>query len=106
MKPEHRGQSFADFLDELGIREDVEAQAINEILADRLRAAMHEQGLTKTAMAARMGTSRRALDRLLDPENTSVTLHTMQRAASVLGRRLRLELVDTLDRKTCFQDSR
>ncbi len=93
MNPEHVGQSFSDFLDELGIREDVEAQAIKEILADRLRAAMHEQGLTKTAMAARMGTSRRALDRLLDPENTSVTLHTMQRAASVLGRRLRLELV-------------
>jgi len=93
MKPEHMGQSFSDFLDELGIREDVEAQAIKEILADRLRVAMHEQGLTKTAMAARMGTSRRALDRLLDPENTSVTLHTMQRAASILGRRLRLELV-------------
>ncbi len=93
MKPEHVGQSFPDFLGELGIREDIEAQAIKEILADRLRAAMHEQGLTKTAMAARMGTSRRALDRLLDRENTSVTLHTMQRAASVLGRRLRLELV-------------
>jgi antitoxin HicB len=93
MKPEHVGQGFSDFLDDLSIREDVEAQVIKEILADRLRAAMHEQGLTKTAMAARMGTSRRALDRLLDPENTSVTLHTMQRAASVLGRRLRLDLV-------------
>ena len=73
MKPEHVGQSFSDFLDELGIREDIEAQAIKEVLADRLRAAMHEQGLTKTAMAAQMGTSRRALNRLLDPENTSVT---------------------------------
>ena len=93
MKPEHVGQDFSDFPDELGIREDVEAQAIKEILADRLRAAMHEQGLTKTAMAARMGTSRRALDRLLDPENTSVTLRTMQRAASVLGRHLRVDLV-------------
>ena len=92
MKPEHVGQSFSEFLDELGIREDVEAQAIKAILADRIRAAMQEQSLTKTAMAARMGTSRRALDRLLDPDNTSVTLHTMRRAAGVLGRRLRLEL--------------
>ena len=100
MKPEHVGQSFSDFLDELGIREDIEAQAIKEVLADQLRAAMHEQGLTKTAMAAQMGTSRRALDRLLDPENTSVTLHTMQRAARVLGRRLHLELVDMLEYKT------
>lgn len=92
MKSEHVGQSFSDFLDELGIREEIEAQAIKAILADRLREAMRQEGLTKTAMAARMGTSRRALDRLLDPDNTSVTLHTMQRAASVLGRRLRLEL--------------
>lgn len=93
MRPEHVGQDFSEFLDELGIREDVEARAIKEILADRIRDAMREQGLTKTAMAARMGTSRRALDRLLDPENISVTLGTMRRAASVLGRRLRLELV-------------
>jgi antitoxin HicB len=92
MKPEHVGQSFSEFLDELGIREDVEAQAIKAILADRIRAAMQEQRLTKTAMASRMGTSRRALDRLLDPDSTSVTLHTMRRAAGVLGRRLRLEL--------------
>ena len=48
---------------------------------------MEKEGLTKTAMAARMRTSRRALDRLLDPRNTSVTLHTMQKAAAALGRR-------------------
>ncbi len=93
MKPEHRGQKFSDFLDELGIREDVEAQAIKEILADRIRGAMERENLTKTAMAARMKTSRRALDRLLDPHNTGVTLHTMQRAAAALGRRIRLDLV-------------
>ena len=54
---------------------------------------MQAQGLTKKAMAARMGTSRAALDRLLDPDNASVTLRTLQRAASTVGRRLRLELV-------------
>ncbi len=93
MKPQHRGQPFSDFLDELGIREDVEAQAIKEILADQIRAAMANENLTKTAMATRMKTSRRALDRLLDPENTSVTLHTMQKAAAALGRRVHLSLV-------------
>ena len=44
-------------------------------------------------MAARMKTSRRALDRLLDPQNTSVTLHTMQKAAAALGRRVHFSLV-------------
>ena len=47
----------------------------------------------KAAMAPRMQTSRRALDRLLDPTNTSVTLHTLQRAAVAIGRQLRLELI-------------
>ncbi len=60
MNPEHRGQEFSDFLDELGIRGEVEAQAIKEILADEIRSAMEKEGLTKTAMAARMRTSRRA----------------------------------------------
>jgi plasmid maintenance system antidote protein VapI len=55
---------------------------------------MMMKGMTKTAMAAAMQTSRSALDRLLDPENTSVTLHTMERAAAVVGKRLQLELVD------------
>lgn len=53
---------------------------------------MRERGLTKTAMGRLMKTSRMALDRLLDPENTSVTLHTMQRAAATVGKRLRLSL--------------
>jgi hypothetical protein len=53
---------------------------------------MENDHLTKAAMAARMQTSRRALDRLLDPTNTSVTLHTLQRAALAVGRQLRLEL--------------
>lgn len=55
---------------------------------------MEEQGLTKTEMAKRMQTSRSALDRLLDPDNLGVTLHTMQQAARTVGKQLRLELVD------------
>jgi antitoxin HicB len=68
-----------------------EDRAIKEIIADSLADAMKEQGLTKLAMAARMRTSRRQLDRLLDPANPAVTLATLGRAARALGRRLRIE---------------
>ena len=87
------GSSFDGFLAEEGILESCEQQALKEILADQIKAAMEKESLTKSEMAARMQTSRRALDRLLDPENPGVTLHTLQRAAAALGRQLRLELV-------------
>jgi hypothetical protein len=87
------GSPFDDFLAEQGILEECEAQAVKQILADQIRAAMEKDRLTKAAMAIRMQTSRRALDRLLDPTNTSVTLHTLQRAAVAIGRQLRLELI-------------
>ena len=86
------GSSFDSFLDEQGILEECQEQAIKQILADQIKAAMEKDRLTKAAMAVRMQTSRRALDRLLDPTNTSVTLHTLQRAALAVGRQLRLEL--------------
>jgi transcriptional regulator with XRE-family HTH domain len=63
----------------------LEAVAIKRILARQVSEAMKAQRLTKKAMAARMGTSRSALDRLLDPDNTSVTLRTLQKAASTVG---------------------
>lgn len=87
------GSSFDDFLDEEGIREEVEAHALKDVLAWEIEQEMKRVGLTKTAMARRMSTSRAQLDRLLDPTSTSVTLHTLQKAAAVVGRRLRLELV-------------
>jgi hypothetical protein len=86
------GSSFDGFLAEEGILEVCEEQAIKQILADQIKAAMEKERLTKAAMSIRMKTSRRALDRLLDPANTSVTLHTLQRAAAAIGRQLRLEL--------------
>lgn len=86
------GSSFDDFLDEEGIRGEVEDLALKEIISDQIAAAMKKQGITKSAMAQRMGTSRRQLDRLLDPKNQSVTLHTLRRAASAVGRSLRVEL--------------
>jgi antitoxin HicB len=84
---------FDGFLAEEGILETCEEQALKQILADQIRAAMEKDRITKSAMAERMQTSRRALDRLLDPKNTGVTLHTMQRAALAVGRQLRLELI-------------
>ena len=87
------GSSFDDFLAEQGILEECQEQAVKQVLADQIKAAMEKDRLTKAAMAIRMQTSRRALDRLLDPTNTSVTLHTLQRAAVAIGRQLRLELI-------------
>lgn len=86
------GSSFDDYLDVEGIREEVEDAALKEIIADQIAAAMKKEGITKSRMAARMQTSRRQLDRLLDPSNQSVTLLTLRRAATALGRRLRVEL--------------
>ena len=68
------GSSLDDFLKETGIYEEVTARAIKRVIARQLDALMQDQGLTKSALAKRMHTSRAQLDRLLDPENESVTL--------------------------------
>jgi RNA-binding protein YhbY len=86
------GSSFADFLKEEGLYEDVTAHAIKRVLAWQIEQAMQAQGLTKVEMAKRMKTSRAQLDRLLDPNNDKVQLDTMQRAAVAVGRTLHLEL--------------
>jgi hypothetical protein len=86
-------ETFDDFLAEQGMLEATEDHAIKELIAEQLAAAMAEQGLTKVEMAARMKTSRRQHDRLLDPAVPSVTLDTLRRAASAVGRTLRIELV-------------
>ena len=87
------GSSFDDFLKEEGIYEEVTARAIKRVIVRQLDALMREQGLTKSELAKRMETSRAQLDRLLDPENESVTLATLTRAAQAVGRNLRMELV-------------
>ncbi len=89
----HIGSSLDDFLKEEGLYEDATNFAVKRVLAWQLEKAMSEQGLTQTEMAHRMGTSRAHLDRLLDPRNDKVQLDTVERAASVLGRRVRLVLV-------------
>lgn len=92
-KNPHIGSSFDDFLREDGIYENVQTTAIKRVLASQLELAMKARKLTKLEMARRMRTSRVQLDRLLDPDNDSVTLATLRRAAAVVGREVRLELV-------------
>jgi DNA-binding Xre family transcriptional regulator len=87
------GSSFDDFLKEEGIYEEVTARAIKRVIARQLGALMKEQGISKTDLAKTMKTSRAQLDRLLDPDNESVTLGTLARAAQAVGRNLRMELV-------------
>ncbi|MCZ8193143.1 helix-turn-helix domain-containing protein [Brevundimonas sp.] len=82
-----------DFLDEEGIREEVTLRAIKSVIALQLREAMKAQNLTRAAMAERMQTSRAQLNRVLDPEASNVTLETLSRAARVVGRGLKVELV-------------
>jgi antitoxin HicB len=88
----HRGSSLEDFLHEEGILEDATTVAIKRVLAHQLKQEMERQQLTKVEMARRMDTSRAQLDRLLNPEDGNVTLTTIQRAAAVVGRKVRLEL--------------
>ncbi|MGQ0674041.1 MAG: XRE family transcriptional regulator [Hyphomicrobium sp.] len=88
----HHGSSFDSFLADDGLLEEASLVATKKVIAAQIAAAMRNKGLTKSAMAAEMETTRAQLDRLLDPDNDSVTLATLKRAAKALGKRLRLEL--------------
>lgn len=87
------GSLFDDFLKDEGIYEETQAAAIKRVLARQIERAMKEQKISKADMARRMDTSRTQLDRLLDPDNDSLTLTTLARAAKVIGREIRLQLV-------------
>ncbi len=93
MKKKNIGSSFDSWLREEGMFEDVASAAIKRVLARQLEATMKEKKVTRTEMARQMHTSRAALNRLLDPENDSVTLATLRKAAHAVGREIRLELV-------------
>lgn len=94
MKNKHTGTTFDSFLEEEGIKEEVESVAIKRVLAWELQKAMQQQRKTKKAMAKDLHTSRSQLDRLLDPTKLSVTLETIHKAAIVLHKRIRIEIVD------------
>ena len=87
------GSSFEDFLKEEGSYEEATEYAVKHVLAFQLAKTMQEQGISKVEMAKRLETSRSQLDRLLDPEKTGVGLGVLARAAKVVGRTLRVELV-------------
>jgi predicted XRE-type DNA-binding protein len=92
-KNPHWGSTVDEFLAEEGMLEELRAVAIKEVIAWQIEQAMKKQKLSKNRMAELMETSRAQLDRLLDPKGGNVTLETLQRAAQVLGRELRIELV-------------
>lgn len=85
-------ETFDEFLESQGTLAASEEVAIKRVLAWQIAEAMKEKGITKTVMAKRMRTDRRQLDRLLDPSNPSVTLGTLRRAATAVGKTLRIEL--------------
>jgi len=93
VKKKNIGSSFDSWLREEGLYEEVSAAAIKRVVARQVEAAMEEKGFSKSEMARRMHTSRAALDRLLDPNNEAVTLNTLRRAAAVIGRQIRLDLI-------------
>ena len=92
MKRKHLGSGFEDFLAEEGILEECRAAAIKFKNAHELEKAMEQRNMSKAEMAKRLKTSRTAIDRLLDPENTSITLNTMAKVAHLLGKRMEFSL--------------
>ncbi len=92
-KNAHIGSSLDDFLAEDGRLEDATAVAIKRVIAWQFEQAMKQSGISKTTMAERMHTSRAALGRLLDENDTGLTLDTLSRGAQALGYRIKVELV-------------
>jgi predicted transcriptional regulator len=92
-KNPHIGSSLESWLEETGMREEVTVAAIKAVIAQQLADEMKKKRLTKKRMAQLMKTSRAQLDRLLDPDNGNATIESLQRAAKIVGRELRMQLV-------------
>jgi antitoxin HicB len=88
------GSSFDDFLDEENLLVEANEIAIKRVIAWQLQQEIESKHMTKTDVAKAMGTSRAAVDRLLDPKNTSVTLNTLSKAARILGKKIEIDLVE------------
>src|SRR2546422_5353788 len=97
---DHSGSSFDSFLDDEGIRGEVEAVAVKRVLAWQLENARRKLRKTKQAMARELHTSRSQLDRLLDPRNVAISLETITRAAKVLGKRVTVRIIDAKPQRT------
>lgn len=92
-KNKYRGSTLDEFLAQQGVLEQFQARAIKEVVAWQLAEAMRERKLNKSQLAKQMHTSRTQVDRMLDPEAGNVTIETLQRAAALVGRRVKIELV-------------
>lgn len=93
MKNQHLGTNFDDFLAEEGLLDEIEATAIKRVIAYQIEQEMNKQGLTKVEMAQKMNISPSSMDYLLDPQNSSINLQMMIKAALTLGKKLRIELI-------------
>ncbi len=89
----HTGERFDAFLEEEGIFDEVQAKALKRALAEQLKESMQDKKLTKLQMSRRMATSRSQLDRVLDPDNVSVQLDTLVKAARAVGKEVQLKIM-------------
>lgn len=89
MTNKYKGSTLDSFLEEEGLLEEIEAAAIKRVLTFELERAMEKKHISKSEMAAKMHTSRSALERLLDPTNTSITLRTLVLAAHAIGKKIK-----------------
>ena len=92
MANKHIGSDFDGFLREKGILDDAESVAAKRVIAFQIAREMESAHISQSELARRMKTSRLAVERLLDPTNDSVTLQTLERAASAVGKRLKIQL--------------
>jgi antitoxin HicB len=92
MSKKPMGSSIDDFLKEEGIFEEAQAQAVKEVVAWQLTEAMKKKNISKNKMASLLKTSRTQVDRILYQKN-DITLGSLQRAAAMVGRRVRIDLV-------------
>ena len=89
----HIGSNFDDFLREERIYEEVEAAALKKVIACALTRQMKRRHISISKLAGELGTSRAAISRVLDEQNTSITLITLSRAAAALGCKVKLDIV-------------
>ena len=89
----HLGSNFDDFLEEEGLLAEVQAEAVKRVVVWQLNKFMKENGLSKSALAKALGTSRTGVDRLLDETNLSVTLSTIVSVAQLTGKKLKLSFI-------------
>ena len=93
MVNKHSGTNFDNYLIEEGVFDEVQARALKRALAEQLSDAMQSGNLSKVLMAQRMVTSRSQLDRVLDPDNLSIQLGTLIKAARAVGKTVEIRLI-------------